>query len=221
MAKTLDNTNVTNLLFIFFNKILAVPTALFRFFLGMFKSPKEAFKTLLADLGDITKPFRDLVQWFQDKITGWVDRFRSWVKDKLGLEDEVTTFDGITNKQFNDIVVADKNKDGILSKKERELAGTGFGGQDLTEAINALKPNQFKKLGDAISYSAALLGEGISVRGNLDRDGLIAAASNQFLNASTNVGDTVNIHKYQGPSMPSMSAMDRRHFNKMNNFMMQ
>jgi hypothetical protein len=221
-ADALTKFSITNALFEAFNKILAIPAAMFRFFLTLFKSPKEAFKGLFEDILDITKPFRDLFKWFQDAITGWGKKVGNSIRAAFGLDPlEDIVYEGINQKQLTSIVGADKNKDGILSNAEVELAGTGTGGKNLRAAIDALSSNQFKMLGDSISYSAALLGEGLSVNKNFEEINAKGFGYNQFLNASTNVGDTINVHKYQGPSVPSMSAVDRRQLNQMKNSMMQ
>ena len=225
VKNTLDNLSITDKLFEFFNKILAVPTAMFRFFLTLFKSPSEAFAGLMEDLGNIAKPFFDLVSWLTDSVSNWVKGVVNKIRAKIGLDPlEDIVYEGINQTQLSSIVGADKNKDGILSKAELDAYNPkSQGGKNLTAAIDALSSNQFKMLGDSISYSAALLGEGLSVpfNDNFKEINAKGFGYNQFLNASTNVGDTINVHKYQGPSVPSMSAVDRRQLNQIKNSMMQ
>ena len=223
VKNTLDNLSITDKLFEFFNKILAVPTAMFRFFLTLFKSPSEAFKGLMEDLGNIAKPFFDLVSWLTDSVSNWAKGVVNKIRAKIGLDPlEDVVYEGINQQQLNSIVSSDKNKDGILSKAELDAnLPNSFGGKQLRAAIDALSSNQFKMLGDSISYSAALLGEGLSVNKRFDDINAKGFGYNQFLNASTNVGDTINVHKYQGPSVPSMSAVDRRQLNQIKNSMMQ
>jgi hypothetical protein len=220
-ANALTKFSITDALFEYFDKILAIPAAMFRFFLTLFKSPKEAFKGLFEDILDITKPFRDLFKYFQDAITGWGKKIGNSIRAVFGLDPlEDVVYEGINQKQLNSIVASDNNKDGILSKEELDANDPrSFGGKQLRAAIDALSSNQFKMLGEDISYSAALLGEGLSVNKTLFPE-INAKAATQFL-TSTNVGDTINVHKYQGPSVPSMSAVDRRQLNQIKNSMMQ
>lgn len=200
VKNTLDNVSITDELKKFFNKILAVPTALFRFFLTLFKSPSEAFKGLMDDLGNIAKPFFDLISWLTDTVSNWVTGVVNKIRAYIGLDPikEKTELD-ILGKNLKIIQRFDDNNDGFIDKTEM-MNPNSQGGKNLRAAIKAV-------------------GGQMSENGGF---GLAAQAGyNQFLNASTNVGDTINVHKYQGPSIQGLSAVDRRQMDQVRLAMLQ
>ena len=85
----------------------------------------------------------------------------------------------------------DRNQDGFLSYKEIRDAGTGRSAEKLMQAI-------------ALGGSDTLK----------DR-------YSQYIDAATNVGDTINIHKYQGPALPAISATRARDMNEQWQALMQ
>ena len=228
-ADTLTNVSITDGLFEYFSTILAIPAAIFRFFIGMFKDPEEAVKTLVADVGDIAGTVLGWIDSFIKVIEGWlpsVDKIRGW----FGLEPLEEVFNGerITQNQLGRIAKGDRNKDGTLSDEELNYMAPRFRDAAKLDLATLTEAGVLEK--DAMGgyqFRSAMVGAGLKLKGTgyADREFNRQALANsqmapQFYN-STTVGDTISIHKYQGHTIPNMTAVDRRQLNQVKNGMMQ
>jgi len=228
-ANALNNFKITNALFEYFDTMLAFPAAIFRFFIGMFKDPEEAVKTLVADVGDIGATVLGWIDSFIKVIEGWlpsVDKIRGW----FGLEPLEEVFNGerMTQNQLGRIAKGDRNMDGTLSDEELNNLAPKFRDAAKLDLATLTESGVLAKNAmGGYEFRSAMVGAGLMLKGrgyaaqDFNRESYANNRPGPQFNNSTTVGDTISIHKYQGPSVAGMSAVDKKQLNQIQNGMMQ
>ena len=170
----------------------------------LFSDPTAALGKLWEGLIGVGKTFLDIL-WFpintifdwvskkfgwrdedapkfnlRETITNWAKGFFGWITKWLPNYDGPTGLDAEAKRaKAKSIIYSglfDENRDGFLSYQEMNNAGTGGSGKKLMNAIAESQDNELK------------------------------SRYNQYIDAATVSGDTINIHKYQGPALPGLSA---------------